>query len=480
MKYKHHEIEIDPANPFANCKLDRKLYADILTNIVSHADDGFTMGLYGKWGSGKTTFVKMWNQQLKNLRYITIYLNAWEEDYVNDPFIPIFNAFMQILPKGNLKGEIKKEYEVLYNKLKDIHQWGKLAYGVGTGLLANKIGDKTVDAIKDFLGSEVPNSSQKLSEMKSYMQELKSFRTSLGNLVGNQFQKKPLIIIVDELDRCKPDYAILYLERIKHFFDIDNVVFVLALDKDQLRASVRGYYGSDTINADEYLRRFIDVEYYLPEPDFRKYCVYLYDYYNFDVLFGVTAKRNNISLSEATSIGINMRDLIIEIAKYDNLSLRQLEKLFAQMYLATSIYPINHTSHIVGILVYIKMFHESVYAKLHSSTSSASEIINCLCKIFALELQSDENNLRHLLTYIIGEITYLYNNSKRREFRDPLVGQDSSQSTQLLVHDLMNNIDKFELTKVFVNLQRDYGWGEKSLDDFFPMIDMTANTFKFD
>lgn len=480
MKYKHHEIEINPENPFANCKLDRALYADILTNIVSHADDGFTMGLYGKWGSGKTTFVKMWNQQLKNLQYTTIYLNAWEEDYVDDPFIPIFNAFMQILPKGNLKGEVKKECEVLYNKLKDIHQWGKLAYGVGIGLLANKIGDKTVDAIKDFLGPEVSDPSLKMSEMKSYVQELKSFRTSLGKLVGDQFQKKPLIILVDELDRCKPDYAILYLERIKHFFDIDNVVFVLALDKDQLRASVRGYYGSDTINADEYLRRFIDVEYYLPEPDFRKYCVYLYDYYNFDVLFGVTAKRNNISLSEATSIGINMRDLIIEIAKYDNLSLRQLEKLFAQTYLATSIYPINHTSHLVGILVYLKMFHENVYEKLHFCTSPASVIIDCLIEVFEKELNADSETLRHLALYLVGEIAYLYNNTKRREFKETLVVQDSSQKFQMAISGLAGKIDVDKLAQDIANIQSDYGWREKDLSDMFPMVDMTANTFKFE
>lgn len=67
------------------------------------------------------------------------------------------------------------------------------------------------------------------------------------------------MFFIDELDRCRPTFAIELLERIKHLFDIQNIVFVLSIDKEQLEASTAAAYGS-AINAPEYLRRFIDLE----------------------------------------------------------------------------------------------------------------------------------------------------------------------------------------------------------------------------
>ena len=66
MKIKHHEIEIPQENPFANCKLAREPYARVLTDIANTYADGFVLAINNEWGTGKTTFVKMWQQQLKN------------------------------------------------------------------------------------------------------------------------------------------------------------------------------------------------------------------------------------------------------------------------------------------------------------------------------------------------------------------------------------------------------------------------------
>lgn len=111
------------------------------------------------------------------------------------------------------------------------------------------------------------------------------FRKELEKYVNEFCEKKPLIFIIDELDRCNPHYAVKTLERIKHLFNIPNIVFVLSIDKEQLSNSVRGYYGSDLINADEYLKRFIDIEYTLPDPNVDSFSKYLYDYYDFNTIF---------------------------------------------------------------------------------------------------------------------------------------------------------------------------------------------------
>ena len=70
----------------------------------------------------------------------------------------------------------------------------------------------------------------------------------------------------DELDRCRPSYAVEFLEVAKHLFSVDRIVFVLAVNLDQLAHSVRALYGSD-FDAKGYLRRFVDVDFYLPDPD---------------------------------------------------------------------------------------------------------------------------------------------------------------------------------------------------------------------
>ena len=76
---------------------------------------------------------------------------------------------------------------------------------------------------------------------------------------------KPLIICVDELDRCRPTYAIEMLERIKHFFNIPGIVFMLGIDREQLCASIASVYGA--IDTENYLHRFFDIEFVLPPPD---------------------------------------------------------------------------------------------------------------------------------------------------------------------------------------------------------------------
>ena len=118
-----------------------------------------------------------------------------------------------------------------------------------------------------------------VKEIEAYEEQSTSiinFRRTLTDFVTERINTKPLVFFVDELDRCNPHYAVKVLERIKHLFCISNVVFVLSIDKEQLENSIRGYYGSDRIDAGEYLRRFVDVEYILPEPDVKSFINYLF------------------------------------------------------------------------------------------------------------------------------------------------------------------------------------------------------------
>jgi len=75
----------------------------------------------------------------------------------------------------------------------------------------------------------------------------------------------PVFVLIDELDRCRPPYAIAMLERIKHLFEIPDVVFVVATDSEQLVHSIRAVYGQD-FSGSRYLTRFFDLSYTFPAP----------------------------------------------------------------------------------------------------------------------------------------------------------------------------------------------------------------------
>ncbi len=77
----------------------------------------------------------------------------------------------------------------------------------------------------------------------------------VGAIIGKKKKQAPAFILIDELDRCRPSYAVEMLETIKHIFDIKGVVFVLATDTEQLQHSIKVIYG-EGFNAPAYLRRF--------------------------------------------------------------------------------------------------------------------------------------------------------------------------------------------------------------------------------
>lgn len=165
-----------------------------------------------------------------------------------------------------------------------------------------------------------------------------------------------MIFIIDELDRCNPHYAVKVLERIKHLFNIPNIIFVLSIDKEQLSNSIRGYYGSESINADEYLKRFIDIEYALPDPDVEKFCSYLYDYYGFEAY---ERPRGTREIEESFLAIANI------LFMHKNLSLRQIEKIFAHIRLSLNMYRHDQVIYadLICLLTYLRICESDCLCK---------------------------------------------------------------------------------------------------------------------
>ncbi len=368
-------VEVNKENPFENCKLDRKKYAEILTSIVDTYGNGFVLGLDGAWGTGKTTFLKMWEQYLLNDEYNCVYINAWKNDYVSDPMAMILGSFYSqlIKPVEGTKEVIKSGFDTLLTIL------GRLAKS-GIPVLAKSLAKKKFgeDIAELFEAVSEEATNVLVDEIKSYEEKQQSFddfKDQLQKVVNKITQNKPIVVLVDELDRCNPHFAVKVLERIKHFFDIDRVVFVLGVDATQLSHSIRGYYGSESIQAEEYLKRFIDLWYYLPEPDYKAYCDFLYETYGFSKYF---ENKKRMNTSEGRIEKEEMEGFSVILAQSNNLSLRQIEKLYIRTKVALNSF--NTNSFVFpGVFMLLSQYRDynpELYKRIKNGTIDFTELSN--------------------------------------------------------------------------------------------------------
>lgn len=252
---------------------DRKIIAENLTKIIESQNEPMAISLDSKWGTGKTTFIKMWQNFISideeySSKFETLYFNAWKNDYIKDPLLALFSEIeVQIKEKQSFLKENFTQIKKIIGSMVKIA--ARIAVKVGTaGILDGEnidLGGNTEDTIMDLAEQVGDISFKEVSISKSLREE---FKKVIGQLQAES--RKKIIIFIDELDRCRPTFAIELLEVIKHLFDIDNFTFVVSIDKEQLSHSVSTIYGNnmDTVG---YLRRFFDLDYMLPNIDRKKY-----------------------------------------------------------------------------------------------------------------------------------------------------------------------------------------------------------------
>lgn len=258
-------------------KLDREKHIEPLTNLLTNIkDESFVMTVSAPYGGGKTFFIEKWKEVLQNNGCKTLYYNAWENDFAVNPLISFLASFKEFngLNKNSVSAFIKAGSKLFGSKLLNSAD----ALGTIAGVItANHIvagatsavvkTAKTVKNVSDKAKEENIFHELILAEQKS--KKIKEeFKKKLEKLIpttkSENYPTDKLIIFIDDLDRCRPDYAIKFLEYIKHIFDVKNCMFVLAVDEEQLKSAVEVVYGSK--NANGFLKRIIDFKFQLPEP----------------------------------------------------------------------------------------------------------------------------------------------------------------------------------------------------------------------
>lgn len=270
---------------FENDLLELRPFADRLKKFIEiehqFVDGSLVIALSSKFGSGKTTFFQMWKTDLDNLPKnqnppLVILLNAWESDYYGDPLFAIISGLVYRMR------ESENSTELIVNAAKDI---GWLATAIGGQIVQKVTGIDpfSAGAIAEEKKAKRNGTAEMLKEPFSMYQSRKdamhNLKTAIQKFVKSS--KPRVLFLVDELDRCRPDYAIAYLETIKHIFDIQGAVFILAADRQQLENSAKTAFGPD-LDFEEYYRKFVHREVSLPpisETGYTKLAKTYVDYY---------------------------------------------------------------------------------------------------------------------------------------------------------------------------------------------------------
>ena len=206
----------------------------------------------------------------------------------------------------------------------------------------------------------------------------------------------PMVFIIDELDRCRPTFAIELLERVKHIFDVPNLVFVFGINRDELCESLRSVYGK--INADIYLRRFFDMEFTLPEADSEKFGRHLMQKFELGEFFGALSKNANNRI-HADELGV-LSDYFPTLWGYLGLTLRDIDYCIRSIALAGRNLkpPYQMYPWLLGLLITLKFKNFTLYRNFSQGNCLGSEVMNYIDEI--LPLQNMDSRLVHGLDVI--------------------------------------------------------------------------------
>lgn len=280
-------------DPWANDLLGRKADGEHLVKLLlqryqQRKDAGqkasYILNINAGWGEGKTFFITALQKQLSALGHPTAYINAWADDLAQEPLITVMatidgtlRPFFENNEAASSKwARAKQRFGVV--ALEAGKQLGKHALRKLTGIALDDIAEylrlklnaddkKASNKLAEDVGDSFYESASgliadRIGEHNAARSSLNGFKQDVSSIISEAVEaddavKAPLFVFVDELDRCRPTYAISLLEDMKHLFDIDGVVFVVATDTEQLAHSVKAVYG-EGFAAFKYLRRFFD------------------------------------------------------------------------------------------------------------------------------------------------------------------------------------------------------------------------------
>ncbi len=272
-------IELKPSTDnlvqtFVNDSIGRTADLCSFVKMLQNIDGACSIGIDGKWGTGKTFFVKQSKLILDALNPNTPFYSTEHAEKMKDAFsritkepdegVPVVTAYYDAWQHDDEKEPLLSLlYEILKDNYNSYSDENKRSWTDILSSIAGVLCDRDINTlVKELKGNDIFAKQRQNEELDALIEKLFcSFLPERGN---------KLVVFIDELDRCSPAFAVKLLERIKHYFVFENLIFVFSINFGELQNTVKNYYGDD-FDACRYMDRFFDIRMEIPPIDMSKY-----------------------------------------------------------------------------------------------------------------------------------------------------------------------------------------------------------------
>lgn len=377
--------------------LRRQSSAETLLRIVGCRNEAISFCLNSGWGTGKTFFLTRFCEQYRRCKNgdvpgVAIYFNAWKDDNLEDPLVAVIGQLWSALKLGPYSECMKAVATSAPNVFR------RIVIRSGLGLIKSvPVLGKVAEEIEEVSSSaDLTTPSERVfeeyEELNAAKNDLRDRLRELGDRVYAS-TGRPLLFVIDELDRCRPIFAIQLLERVKHICGVSNIVFLFGVDCEQLKGSVRTVYGD--VDAENYLNRFFDIELCLPPAN------------NEQFLWRLLEERSFDGQQRLSNVFMNMFKTLAPLSEIHGFSLRELEKAerTMTMLVATGLLREDSITILLPILLVLRMRNVDVYEKVANGGCQYAELLDALLPnvVNGKMVEKCHNVIRYLTQWFVQD-----------------------------------------------------------------------------
>lgn len=352
------DIEIPKDDPFKYDRLDRKETVETIARLIKNVASPCVFGIDADWGYGKSTFLRMLDRYLTNTGTHVVRFNAWESDFSSDPFTALVTELTESLERyqGEDGHGLNERLISLREKAESVIQ--TRSSKVVRALFAEipGFGKALAEVVDGFTEQEADERMVAYSNARASIKQFKLTLTDVTSSLSILSDHQTLVLMIDELDRCRPSFAVDLLEVTKHLFSVKNVIFVVAMNLTEIAHSVRALYGTG-FDAEGYLARFFNILFKLPDADRKEFIQETFDSVEI---------RNYLSRTEdlkGSSELDNLRALIVYYLGDAAVSIRTIAQSIHHLGLVYASLPNDRLvlGNTCAILLILKTFDRSLY-----------------------------------------------------------------------------------------------------------------------
>lgn len=253
-----------------NDEFERDIYIRSLLQVIESGASPLVVALYGAWGSGKTSMMMRLRDQLKrrdaagNRLAATVWFDPWEHAGDDRPAVSLLYAIRKDL-NLEMDREVRQTFVAIAQAVATEVQVPYLGISVG----------KITDAYRKLADEDVEKRTQQAALKSRFEEVLEAARMAVGNL--------PIVIFIDDLDRCRPATAVAILDAVKLFFSFPGCIFVIGADRVHLEAAVKAEYQDLGIPLESYLDKIVQFPFTIPALAGKSVRDYIYSHTRFNL-----------------------------------------------------------------------------------------------------------------------------------------------------------------------------------------------------